>query len=115
MSYKYNIGIGNGYGDVYVHFINGKYLLGINCCVQKDEEIKITLDTAKELINKSSNKTLQEFAFEDYNFNYKYEEFNFDTLYMYSEDYDLESDRWDITKEYQAKDKFDFVMNLISD
>lgn len=114
MKYKYNIGIGNGYGDCYISINNsGDFRLGVDCQVSNDSEITISESVAKELINNSSDEMLHEFVFEDYNFSSKWEEYELDKLLMYNEEWIPDTTDFIVTESYQAKDKFDFVMKLV--
>ena len=112
--YKYKLGIGNAYGECYVGFEDGHFYLGVDCQIQERDNVLISERVAKELINGSDRESTIDFVFNNiYSFEGEWDEISVDDLLMYNESWSEESEDYNVTSLYKAKDKFDFVMKLI--
>lgn len=88
---KYKIDLSNGYGSNYVTKRNNMWYFGLSCCVQQDQELPITSDTAKDLIN-ASGLTLSEALEYDKDWSSINSKYNYD---LEVQEYKLLHSYWD--------------------
>lgn len=110
---KYKIGLENAYGSVALQVVDGKWEMGLDCCISPNTKIEVSSRVAEELINASSNKCFEE-NLEDCSLG------DYEVVSLSQDKFELTTFSWDVEMEdyvtelvFEATGKYDFIRKLL--
>lgn len=110
---KYKIGLENAYGAVTLQMVDGKWEMGLDCCISPNTKIEVSSRVAEELINASSDKCFKE-NLEDYSLgDYEVENLPQDRFELTTFSWDVEMEDFVTQLVFEATGKYDFIYKLL--